>query len=759
MTKSLWLGFAAAAVWFWASLVPQVTYQTTSSGEPAGHVLIAWPGWAVQQDIGTPNGTIGRFEIWVSSDIKANELTLLASIVDASTKEVLRQTRFLTNPSYTPVARTLTFPSYDVPQGQQLLLQLEVAPWEGRHAVYGLSQAHSTYANLALNVVPDAGEGPLAFAHYVTNSGLRAAISGERSALTKLALALALTALAALAHPRVKTWANLRDAATAVKRLVRPLTHRRNRLIRPNSGHSPGHQKTRRRRLLEAPVYPWLVPLIPILHFLASNPLHFSVGQALVPTGVILLFVTITMAGLRLLFKGWNQPAAAVSAVAIVIFAYGHIDRALDGRLDDHTLFPIAAVVAALSVSIVARSPHRIPQFASFLNITLGTLLLFQTFSLLSAGLPATVDTPRQFSPSPTADHGHRPDIYYIVLDAYGRRDTLEGFDNSSFLEQLQQRGFYIATDATSNYRNTIQSLASSLNFAYLHNVHPTVPKTPSDGINLIQNNALAATLQTLGYTYVHLESGSLITNRAPTADILVTFTPAGVVVSSDEEVTRHSPVVRATQDEGIRHSSFLRSLIDTTALRPLTGHQFRPGDDSPYDWWSPERTLQMFEVLSDPPFTSGPAFIFAHIIKPHDPATFDRHGNMLISHRKQDEFSDTHDPTVPDAFTGQLIFLNSLILRTVDRILEGRSVKPIIIIASDHSQSEAARYAILAAFHFPDGGNTVLYPSISSVNHFRSMLDYYFGFDLGLLEDIRFDHDPNQFDIPITSTVHRASQ
>ena len=28
----------------------------------------------------------------------------------------------------------------------------------------------------------------------------------------------------------------------------------------------------------------------------------------------------------------------------------------------------------------------------------------------------------------------------------------------------------------------------------------------------------------------------------------------------------------------------------------------------------------------------------------------------------------------------------------------------------------------ILAAFHLPYGGNDVLYPSISSVNHFRAM-------------------------------------
>lgn len=753
------MGFAAAAVWLWASLVPQITYQTTSSGEPAGDVLIAWPGWAVQQDIGTPSGTIGRFQIWVSSDINGNELTLLASLVDASTKEVLRQTRFLTNPSYTPVARTLTFPSYDVPNGQRLQLQLEVAPWEGRYVVYGLTQAQPTYANLALNGVPDAGEGPLAFAHYVTNSGFRAAINGDPNARIKLALALVLTGLTGLTHPRLAMRVGLRIATAAGRRLASLAALWKRRLAGPNNETSSARPSTDRLRVLAAPWYPWPAALIPVLHFLAGNPLHFTLRQALVPAGGILLVVTVCMAGLWLFVRSLHNAAAAVTAVAVVIFAYGHVDRALDGRLDDDVLFPIAAVLSVAAVWLAVRNRERPAHLAPFLNVTVGALFLFQVVSLVGTASGVSVRTPQLFSPPPTDANSYRPDIFYIVLDSYGRDDTLGEFDNSHFLNELEQRGFYVAKDATSNYRNTIQSLASSLNLAYLHDLPPTAQKSKSDGLELVQNNALAATLQSLGYTYVHLESGTVISNRAPTADIFVTFTPAGVVVSSAEEEVRHTPVVRATQNEGIRDSSLLRSLIDTTALRPLTGHRFGPGDDSPYDWWAPERTLQMFEFLSDPPHTSGPAFVFAHIIKPHAPATFDRHGNMLISHRKQDEFSDTHDPTVPDAYIGQLIYINSLILRTVDRILESRSEKPIIVIASDHSRDEADRHAILAAFHFPDGGNTVLYPSISSVNHFRSILDYYFDFNLGLLEDIRFDHHANQFDIPIPSTVNGPSR
>jgi hypothetical protein len=746
----LWLVFAAGAIWLWASLAPQITYPTASSGEPNGDVLIAWPGWAVQQELGELRGTIGRFDIWVSTDPDGGELTLLASLVDASTKDVLRQTRVLITPAYTPVARTLTFPSYAVPEGQRLLLQLEAAPWEGRYVVYGLTLAQSTYANLALNGVADAGAGPLAFGHYVTTSGLRAALRNQTDARNTLALALVLSGLTALAYPGVAAQVGLRGAADAATRLAQRTARVTQRLDGPSDHASADQQVRGRLGALSAPWHPWPVALIPILHFLASNPLHFTVHQALVPAAGVLLAVTAGVVGLWLVIRDWRQAAAVMTAVTIVVFAYGHVDLALDGRFDDRVLFPSAAVLAVAAVWLVLHCRNQASRLTPFLNVTAGVLILFQVVSLADMTAGISVQAPQLFSPTDSDVNSNRPDIYYIILDAYGRHDRLGEFDNSPFLNALETRGFYVAKEATSNYRGTIQSLASSLNLDYLHNLPPTTGKTRSDGIELTQNSTLAATLQSLGYTYVHLESGTVVSDRAPTADISVSFTPAGVVVSGAVEEVRHSPNLRATQSEGVRHNSFLRSLIETTALRPLTGHRFRSRDDSPYDWWSPERVLHMFEFLAQAPHAPGPTFVFAHILKPHTPATFDRHGNMLISHRKRDQFSDDHDPAVPDAYIGQLVFTNTLVLRTIDRILESRSEKPIIVIASDHAHYEPDKHAVLAAFHFPDGGNSVLYPSISSVNHFRSMLDYYFGFNLSLLDDIKFDHHANQFDIPL---------
>jgi hypothetical protein len=62
-------------------------------------------------------------------------------------------------------------------------------------------------------------------------------------------------------------------------------------------------------------------------------------------------------------------------------------------------------------------------------------------------------------------DCSNRPDIYYIVLDAYGRQDVLAdlyNLDNRPFLDYLEGKGFYVASESHSNYMQTVFSIPAS---------------------------------------------------------------------------------------------------------------------------------------------------------------------------------------------------------------------------------------------------------------------------------------------------------
>ena len=486
--------------------------------------------------------------------------------------------------------------------------------------------------------------------------------------------------------------------------------------------------------------------------------------------GPQLLVVSVAVALLRLVLKGWHQAAVAVTVVTAVVFAFGHVERAIDGRLGEQALFSASVVIAVVGVWLAIRSPSLIARSAPFLNVSVAILLLVQITTLAGGSWRADLDWMRSEPSSESLPTSHlfdrlppiaaagRPDIYYIILDAYGRHDALGDFDNSEFLEALEARGFSVALEATSNYRSSMQSLASSLNLEYLDSLGNRTPRSKGDIARLVEHNALATILKRLGYTYVHLESGWGMTDKSPLADVGLTFTPAGVLTSIASENAGISYGEDAAHAEGFVEGTFTRELLSTTLVRVLVLQSFPLVSNSPYQWWAPERALQMFEFLSGPIQAPEPKFVFAHILKPHKPAVFDRHGNMFLSKGGSVGFSDSHDGSVPDAYIGQLIYTNTLVLRAIDGILENSKNKPIIVIAADHGRlGESRRHATLAAFHLPNAGDNALYSSISSVNHFRYILDRYFGLGLGLLEDRQISHESDEFDFTQADrSVHR---
>jgi len=104
-----------------------------------------------------------------------------------------------------------------------------------------------------------------------------------------------------------------------------------------------------------------------------------------------------------------------------------------------------------------------------------------------------------------------------------------------------------------------------------------------------------------------------------------------------------------------------------------------------------------------------------------------------------------------------QLIFTNSKLEEIIDSLLEKSPIPPIIILQADHgpgpywydsskdsnmlygeySKDEfKERTRILNAYYFPAGGDQVLYDTISPVNTFRVLFNYYFHTDFKVLED-----------------------
>ena len=250
-------------------------------------------------------------------------------------------------------------------------------------------------------------------------------------------------------------------------------------------------------------------------------------------------------------------------------------------------------------------------------------------------------------------------------------------------------------------------------------------------------DHAIGRILTSLGYRYIHVSSGYKMTTTSRSADVVVDFTPNGRTISEYSESDPGSQHYYVPERIFSLSNMFMIEFAKTTLIK--SGGRldaFESEDLRAYSWAHPNRALGWLEYMKVVGATDSPKFVFAHLVSPpHEPYSFDRHGNILMG-----GWHDDHDPAVESAFYGQIKWLNGQLLATIDSILGEDDDPPIIVIMGDHAPWEYRGspmvYDILAAYHLPDGGDSAVYSGMTSVNVFRSVLDYYFNLDLGRLEE-----------------------
>jgi hypothetical protein len=311
-------------------------------------------------------------------------------------------------------------------------------------------------------------------------------------------------------------------------------------------------------------------------------------------------------------------------------------------------------------------------------------------------------------TPPPGSGTAATPDIYYLVLDGYGRADVLKdvfGYDNQPFLTALEDRGFYVAPEASSNYSNTQLSIASSLNMRYLDDLPTNLsPRAVQRLTRLFEAPEVVLRLHGLGYRYVHFRTIWWGTDNAPLAD--VTY---GSDVLSEFEVV------------------YVRTTV--------------PGRLFPQPTWQEEH-LRTLSHLPDVAAMPEPTFAFAHVILPHPPFVFAADGTLL---RRDAELGGSWDDQ--EGYVEQMRFLNTWILGIIDRIQDSSDEMPIIILQGDHGPFSTKgtgdkalihweRMSILDALLVPRALRAQLYPSMTPVNTFRLLLGGLFDQALPLLPD-----------------------
>jgi len=477
------------------------------------------------------------------------------------------------------------------------------------------------------------------------------------------------------------------------------------------------------------PLHPFLFAIYPILALLA-----FNISEVGLLSGLRPLLLSVLLAGLLiflsyLIYRDWKRTAFISTMILILFFSYGHVYILFKGvnvngfyLFRHRTLVPIWFVLGALMIWWASRKSVNIASVTYILNVVGLFLLILPLFQLMSFSLQSRTSQAEAQQNTSALDlniGSAPPDIYYIILDGYGRADILKneyGYDNSDFLNILRDMGFYIADCSLSNYAQTQMSLASSLNFDYIDALSDRFVPGSDDrtGLDtLIHHGAARESLEKAGYQTVAFATGFIATEWTD-ADYFLSPGYSWGELNEFESLLMETTFARLIQD-GNRFG-----------MQTSGSERFR------------ERTLFALDRLDELSYIEGPKFVFVHLIVPHPPYVFGPTGGPIESSAAGTTRSEQEGLHYRD----QVIYISNRMLEIVPKIIAGSTRPPIIVIQGDHGptipSSPQQRMRNLNVYYLPEA-NAPIYSTITPVNTFRIIFNTYFGQYLPLLEDVSY--------------------
>jgi hypothetical protein len=508
------------------------------------------------------------------------------------------------------------------------------------------------------------------------------------------------------------------------------------------------------KQLRQVGLHPFLASAYPCLALLAANLGQVRPSIVFRPLALSLLVGVLLVGVLRWWLKDWARAGLVATWWLVLFFGYGPVYQALKAvaiggaSLGRHRfLVPSWLVLAVVGAWLVAGRRIVVPAWSRAFSTALGLAVLLPlgqlSWSALSAA-DASNSEPSGLSAQMEARAGNPeslPDIYYIILDAYARTDTLRqtfDLDNSGFLDELRSLGFYVAECSHSNYSQTELSLGSSLNIGYLEDLveEPLIQETDRQRLwPLLRHSLVRSALERLGYRTVAFETGYYWTEWED-ADLYLA--PGGGWLSGmtafEATLLRSTAAWAAIDAAPVLPAGLLRDMDRSTGA-----HR--------------RRVQFVLNELSHMAEVPGPKLVFVHLVSPHRPFVFDALGNPV-----EDDYTWTRSHMgLGDYIQGyreQVRYLNSQVLPILSRLIADSDPAPVIIMQGDHGPEEGSseeRMRNLSVYFLGDAGQDGLYPSITPVNSFRVALAARFGLELPLLEDVSYF---STYDRPFEFTI-----
>ncbi len=477
---------------------------------------------------------------------------------------------------------------------------------------------------------------------------------------------------------------------------------------------------------LTKPWHLFLFPLFFVIHVCAEN-------AGLVPFRLaMLIFLEFAViAGLFALISFWllrNLKKASIASLYLLGFNlfFGSLHDWLRKFFPGSPFLKYSVIFCLFVASFIVlliflkRSKKNFRQACLFLNILFAIFIVTDIVKLGSFAMqfrgPHVVDLRDKLR---SCDTCSKPDIYLIITDGYPGDTVLKNhfnYDNSAFTSALEERGFYILPNSTSNYNFTVYTLASLFNMDYIHHLDKERNVTQQDIYlcrDLIEESNFSYFLEKNGYRTENFSFMNVGGNNHKIR--LAYFPPKRALFTSQTFVNRffrnagfNIPFLARFFYRDIRNADFNNSMMDSLLRKT-----------------SQEKSSQ-------------PRFVFSQLIIPHHPYFYDSLGNKInpdtLSQDSQQEKQN---------FLQYLVYTNKKLLSLTDHILNTSANPPVFILMSDHGYRRLTdpalnnyQFMTLNAVYFPDKNYSGFYEGMSTVNQLRVLLNNRFGQNLPLLKD-----------------------
>jgi len=273
-------------------------------------------------------------------------------------------------------------------------------------------------------------------------------------------------------------------------------------------------------------LFPFLFGIYPVLAMIGHNAAEIDLLDGLRALFIAIIITLVIYVVILVLVKVPIKAALITTLPLLAFYSYGHVNilsrswTIFNLSIGRHrNLIPVYFLIFILILWLILRTKRDLSPLTRFINAFAVFLILFPLYQIAAfqvedtlaqreqqkiTSANAAVKLPQNITP---------PDVYYILVDGYPRSDFISQYfdsDNSEFLKELEQRGFYVAHCSQSNYTDTRFSMASTLNMVYLDDgtgqSEVVFPGSTLD--SMIRSGIVQQNFADLGYKIVTFESG-----------------------------------------------------------------------------------------------------------------------------------------------------------------------------------------------------------------------------------------------------------